>query len=841
MPLFFLIPPLIEEYRGNKMKKIRKIIVLAVFGMLFGMNLAFAMPVGESNNSVTEPALIEKTLSVGPQTPNTPAEPGNSQEPVGTPESGGPVTTASASAPPPPTGFDSPVTPKTGVVPLLTVFIEWSDAPGDTNPAFVQGQLFSAGPSLNAYMAETSYYQFQYSNQGHFTWIPAWDDPLTTDDESTRAYWGTAPDPTYHGGTFISHGLLSLDNDGFDFAPFDYNNDGNIDFGNEIAYLMIDSMDPGLAGNYRGGSTRTMPPLTLDGKSTSGSGCTVSEDSPWITLYAHELAHEVLKLPDYYGITLTAIGSFTLMGWSLRGGTPLQPVGPHNLDPYSKMKLGWFSPIVVTSDGYYDLPYAAYSDVSFILHDPSHGTDEYYMVENRIRRGYDEASNQIGPLNPPHPPAEAPSDIPDEGILIWHVDETRAWDGDTTGGFSRVYLERRAGSDSKAAFNGDDPGYYDFYDDSSPRSAQWNDGTDSMCGVWAVSEVGETMRAWLDVPGPGICVEVLTDTPSVEPGYTVSLSVRLVNTGETSDTFSLSVGGMTNGMDITVPGPVTLNSKEETIVEIDITPSRMFSTQPGIRTFLITAQSNSNPSVSTAVQGFIDVLPFGKPHVTIPINIRHVEPGMSTYYILDVYNLGNVVDDMTLSFTGIDFGTTFEAYPTAIPLSWITLNPTVVSAPPANVAKSNLTISVPSDWAGMENATYDFMITATSSITPDSHSKDGHLIVHATTESKMYYVKAELEDLESDVDALPSSDVKDGLLAKVHAAQNKLQQAFDRYQAGDDPPASNHFRTTQNMLEAFIHQTDAQRGKALTETQADDLASKAQGIIEHIGVILTEI
>ena len=233
----------------------------------------------------------------------------------------------------------------------------------------------------------------------------------------------------------------------------------------------------------------------------------------------------------------------------------------------------------------------------------------------------------------------------------------------------------------------------------------------------------------------------------------------------------------------------------------------------------------------------MEILPFGQPHVSIPVNIREVYPGETTYYILDVYNLGNVWDDMTLSFSGLDFGSAFEAHPTAIPLAWIDFDPDVVSALPVNVAKSNLTISVPIDWAGMENATYEFEVTATSSITPDSHTSNGYLTVIATPESMMYYVKVELENLEFDVDAL-TTDIKEGLLAKIHGAQDKLDQAFERYQMGDDPPASKLFGAVQHKLEAFIHLAEAQRGKKLTVSEADALIMKVQKIIDHIDNIL---
>jgi hypothetical protein len=285
-----------------------------------------------------------------------------------------------------------------------------------------------------------------------------------------------------------------------------------------------------------------------------------------------------------------------------------------------------------------------------------------------------------------------------------------------------------------------------------------------------------------------------------------------------------------------------LASKAETYVNTPVTPQKIFTNSPGIRTLVVTATSQSNPAVSTSEQVYMEILPFGQPHVDIPINMKEVYPGETAYYILDVYNMGNVMDNIYLNLVGLDFGSAYEALPTAIPASWVNFDPIWISAAPGNFGKSNLTISVPANWTGMENATYDFEVTAYSSVPPDnpSHTESGQLTVLATPESMMYYVKVELENLESDVNSL-STDIKEGLLAKVHGAQAKLDQAFERYLLGDDPPASNLFRTVQNKLEAFIHLVEAQRDKKLTIAEADDLIMKAQKIIDHIDAILAVV
>lgn len=745
--------------------------------------------------------------------------------------------TLNSPEPPDTTGFDSPVTGKTGTRPLLTVLLEYSDLPTDVNASFIQDQIFGPRPSMNDFFIETSYGNFQFSNAGHFTWIQAWDDPVTVEDESTFAYWDTAPDPTYRSGMARAHALTSLDKVGFDFAPLDANVDGTIDLSTELSCQVVFSRPAG----DRGAANRGLPPLNLDGKDITGSCTGVSEDSPWITLYAHELGHQTLWMPDYYGIKPQNIGSFTLMGYSGTGGWA-GPRGPQHIDPYYKLKLGWYSPTVVTTDGYYDIPDTETNPVAFILHDPAHGTDEYYMIENRWQgTSYDNSDALIPAMTPPLPPAHAAVDIPDEGILIWHVDETRDWNGSATGGFPKVNLTRRINDDSKAAFNGDDPANYDFFDGSAPRDAKWNDGTNSKTGVWCVSDAGAEMRAWLDVPGPGILECPVVDNTSAIPGSSGTLSVKLTNTGDATDTFSVSVVYPGSDLTATLPADVTLNAKSSTTVNIDITPVRDCTTSPGTRSLKLRAESTTDPSIWTEIDATIDVLSFSEPIVSLPIGYLEVDPAQIANYTVQVVNDGNDMDTFTFSFTGDDFGTTYEAIPTAIPSSWVSFIPVDPSAPACGLTSAMLSIAVPLDWAAMEDALYTFHVNAQGTHTSDTGTATGQLLVHATALSMMFWVKAEIEQLLADVDALPPSDVRDGLHDKATSALAKITQAIDRYLLGDDPPASNHFRTTQNKLKAFIHLLDAQRGKALTVAQADDFDAQVNKILEDIDDILAEI
>ena len=761
---------------------------------------------------------------------------------------GGNTPTSAGGDNPKPTDFDTSVsTPLLGPKPLLVVLMEFSDLPHDAavTPAYVQNEIFGPKPSMNDYYLETSYGKYWFTDSGHWAWVQAWDDPATPGDESTRAYWNAFSDPTYGGGTFQRWGLKSLDMAGFDFAPLDTNGDGKITFGVECAYLLIDAQ----VANARGGATRTMPPgLVLDGKTVEGLSAGVSGDSPWIVLYAHELSHESSWggwfLPDYYAIKPQNIGQFALMGYSAfsnASGGWQTPIGPVQHDPLSKLKEGWYTPTVVATDGFYDIPNAEKNPSAFVLYDPSHGKQEYFMVENRWEGSSYDAWGVVPALTAPLPPADASVGIPDQGLLIWHVDETRDWNGSTTGGYAKIALDRRDGTDNGAAFAGGEAGYYDFWDGSSPANAQWNGGVDSKTGVWCVSGIGDTMRAYLDVPGPGVLICSGAVNGSAVPGSPATYSFPVRNTGDSTDMFTISVTGLDPDL-IAIPGsPVTLAPKAEGTGTVTVIPTRACATAPTLRSFTIVAQSTNAPTMTASVQANLQVLSFGDPRPSMAPSSADVTPPGNGTFTVDIVNDGNAVDTMTLSFTGDDFGNTYRAFPTSIPGTWVAFAPLDPSAPACGSTSSILTISVPWDWAGMENATYTFVITATSGIDNTSGTTTGSLTVHATPLSMMLYVKIELQKLLATVEALPPSDVRDGLQSKVMAAINKTNQAFDRYMLGDDPPASNLFGTVQHMLAAFLHQADAQRGKALTDAEWTDLTGQASQIISDLGTIISLI
>lgn len=134
----------------------------------------------------------------------------------------------------------------------------------------------------------------------------------------------------------------------------------------------------------------------------------------------HELGHD-LGLMDLYDLSYTDMnaggGELSLMSGGSRGMREDGEEGscPTHLDPYSKIRLGFYETTEVTEDGSVVL-YAAGDDPSRynILKIPSSEDGVYFLVENRQLAGFDEGLfNPYGFLMNPLR----------GGLAVWCIDE----------------------------------------------------------------------------------------------------------------------------------------------------------------------------------------------------------------------------------------------------------------------------------------------------------------------------------------------------------------------------------------------------------------------------------
>jgi M6 family metalloprotease-like protein len=120
----------------------------------------------------------------------------------------------------------------------------------------------------------------------------------------------------------------------------------------------------------------------------------------YIGVVCHELGH-VFGAPDFYD---TGEGKFSGTGkWDLMGGGSWNSNGarPAHINMYQKIQYGWVEPKVLNApQNVEEMRAAALSPDACIIETSS--PDEYYVLENRQRKGFD-----MG--------------IPGHGLLIYHV------------------------------------------------------------------------------------------------------------------------------------------------------------------------------------------------------------------------------------------------------------------------------------------------------------------------------------------------------------------------------------------------------------------------------------
>jgi PKD repeat protein len=280
-----------------------------------------------------------------------------------------------------------------------------------------------------------------------------------------------------------------------------------------------------------------------------------SENNPMGT-HAHELGHD-LGLPDLYDTNggSSGIGHYGLMGsgsWC----------GPTHMTAWSKMQLGWLTPTIVTSNGYYDIRNSENYSEAYVLMNSTYSTEEYFLIENRWKgTSYDGIIGNEG-------------DLDDEGIIIYHIDDAKAVGWWTNGDNNVNNDEAHKGVDVECAdyptshfINADeldfapypegrgdtddlwDENEYDFHDYSTPCNSSWYNSISGM-DVRDLPATGPVMRVALsiedvwapfaDADGPYIGLEgqILTFNASGSydlNGVIVSYNWDLDNDGEYDD------------------------------------------------------------------------------------------------------------------------------------------------------------------------------------------------------------------------------------------------------------------------------------------------------------------
>ncbi len=398
----------------------------------------------------------------------------------------------------------------TGSRKLLVILVRFSDHDSSVASPYFDSLLF-------AHTSQTVWDYYQEVSYGTFS-IEAVDLP-------SAIGWQTAPE-TYTYYTNGSSGTGSYPNNSqklvedlidlvdpvVDFAAYDADNNGFVD-GIVVVHAGT--------GGERSGSVNdiwshmwSITPQVRDGKIITTYSI---QPEFWSTpgdmtigVYCHELGHLLFGLPDLYDYDddSRGLGMWSLMASGSWCGPSYMGDYPSHFDAWCRVQIGWVTPTVVES-ALEDAAIPAVEGTAEIFKLWTDGGpigDEYFLVENRQKTGYD-------------------TYLPGSGLCIYHIDEAvttgndKQWyPGHTGDGHYLVALEQADGLwdlEHNVPFNYGDfgdpyPGLADnrMFTAATTPSSDAYDATVTYVVVADISNSGPTMTADFQVTlGSGILAE----------------------------------------------------------------------------------------------------------------------------------------------------------------------------------------------------------------------------------------------------------------------------------------------------------------------------------------------
>ena len=303
---------------------------------------------------------------------------------------------------PPPTAWHG--MPTKGVVKAFALLIEFSDCLHINSREYIQDNLFGAGDaarspyeSLATYYDRSSYQQLDLSNGTALDWYKT-------------AYERSAVPLTDAGREgLIKEALDYFAGMGHDFSQYDNDGDGVIDY-----FIVIWAGPDNGWANFWWGQMLTFSDdtYTVGGKSLYNYSWQWEANPAGGTFTPVTVIHETghaLGLPDYYDYDDYDGGGEDEGPPGGVGGLDMMDhnMGDHNC--CSKWVLDWISPQPIAGGTCNVTLNASGTSQDAVLIWPGADIDdpfnEFYMVQNRLRVGNDNAPG-----------------MPGDGMLIWHVD-----------------------------------------------------------------------------------------------------------------------------------------------------------------------------------------------------------------------------------------------------------------------------------------------------------------------------------------------------------------------------------------------------------------------------------
>ncbi|MHC4676050.1 MAG: M6 family metalloprotease domain-containing protein [Planctomycetota bacterium] len=360
----------------------------------------------------------------------------------------------------------------TGPVLGLTLLIEFPDEPATIPKAEIENYLNQNGysnygnnGSVRDYFHDVSGGLLDYTNYVTDYYMATHNKGYYTDPAGDR------------GSELIREALFWLDGQGFDFSTLSTDASAHI--------LAINAFYAGDIDNIWGEGLwphmgYLWPVFSADGVSSKYYQITNIGDALRLRTFCHENGHMICHWPDLYdyGYESHGIGSYGLMA---AGASNKNPVPPN---PSLRSEAGWETIIDITNIPPGSLLSHTANSLTTYRYSHPNNPDEYFLIESRINYGRNAA-------------------LPDEGLLIWHVDEAMGGNDDeqmTPSQHYRVSVEQADGAfhlenNNNYGEAGDlfHAGYADAFHDSTMPDAKWWSGANSGLDIHNISPVGPTM------------------------------------------------------------------------------------------------------------------------------------------------------------------------------------------------------------------------------------------------------------------------------------------------------------------------------------------------------------
>ena len=389
-----------------------------------------------------------------------------------------------------------PLRAPSGTYRALVLLVDFSDNKGQTSPDQYRHLLFSLGVyptgSMRDYYQEVSYRKFDLVGEVNGTTgnPPDW---FRMPQAYTFYVAGQSGLGSYpNNAQKLAEDAVIAADPYVDYRLYDNNGDGEVDS------LFILHAGPSAEASSNPNAyiwshrwEMENPPV-LDGMRFKGYSMepeyTRSPGDSTIGVFCHEYGHE-LGLPDLYDVGYSGgegIGSWGVMSGGSWNGFP-RGSRPAHFCAWSKMQLGWVTPVVLRSNQISaNIPQVETQGSILILWTDGAVGSQYFLVENRQKVLFDDG-------------------LPGAGLLIYHVDEQVKRQDNPA--HYKVDIEQADGAfDLNNGTNGGDDGdpwpgvsvKRDFYQDSTPNSTDYN-GHKTLVAVRNISNSSSTVTADLFV------------------------------------------------------------------------------------------------------------------------------------------------------------------------------------------------------------------------------------------------------------------------------------------------------------------------------------------------------